>query len=462
MIPMPALVTEHRGRKSRKVRVAGSRRPQLLAFALLLGGGACRHDSPETLAIVALMDSRAEQTESHRCVPTGGRDWRAGLRQPTRCSAKYAEGPARWDRDVWGAVQTAVRTWRLSPTDSARWPQLRDSVTALVAAIAGGAGPCASRDALAIGSQIEVWYFRGYGLAVHSLERLPGGSAGHELRLEVSREDTMCTLSRRRASSIYLRNDPAMSRPGGRIAGAGTVLEEAARAAGIPVLRTAALEADMRELRLSPGGSGMVWQPIPLLRLIERRSNFRWVSGELFFYWPRLRDSTGHDVRPHWATGQSECRMLQSTARWAACRIDVEPETTWWLVADSIQALGIWELPSGDSAEHRGSHLSDQDWVLGEMLVGDRYGNFTYRDVNRLRGENASRVWAAVGLIRNLLTRPSEKGPPHGADFPTGQESPAIAAERSGFGSAATRWNVTQGATDGVPQSPVMMPEGNR
>jgi hypothetical protein len=385
------------------VRAASPRRLQLLSLALLLSGGACRHESSQTRGIVALMDSRAEQTESHRCVPTGGRYWRAGLRQPTRCMAKYAEGTATWHRDVWGVVQTAVRTWSLSPGDSVRWPQLRDSVTALVAAIAGGAGPCARKEAPATGSRLEAWYVWGYGLAVHSLKRSPGGPGGYELRLEVGREDTLCTLSRQRAS-FYLRIDSANSRGADSVFGMGAVLEDAARAAGLPVLRTAALETGMRELRFSPGGSGMIWQPIPLLRLIEW-PNSSAVSGELFFYWPRLRDSTGHHAQPYWAYGQSGCRIVQSTAGWAACRVDVQPGTTWRVVADSLQALGIWERLPGDSTEDRGSHVSDRDGVLGEMLVEDRYGRFVYYDLNRRRGEDVGRVSAAAGLVRNLPTR---------------------------------------------------------
>lgn len=385
-------------------RVASPRRLQLLSLALLLGGSACRHESPQTRGIVALMDSRAEQTESHRCVPTGGRYWRAGLRRPTRCLAKYAEGTAIWHRDVWGVVQTAVRTWRLSPEDSERWPRLRDSLTTLVTRIAGGAPPCASKEAPATGSRLSAWYTWGYGLAVNSLERSPGGPGGYELRLEVSREDTLCTLSRQRASSVYLRIDSANSRGADSMFGMGAIVEDAARAAGLPVLRTAVLPTGMRELRFSPGGSGMVWQPIPLIRLIEW-PNSNSVSGELFFYWPRLRDSTGHHAQPYWASGQSGCRIVQSTAAWAACRVDVQPGTTWRLVADSFQALGIWELPPGDSTEHRGSHVSDRDGVLGEVLVGDRYGHFMYYDLNRRRGEEVGRVSAAADLVRNLPRR---------------------------------------------------------
>jgi hypothetical protein len=386
------------------VRVASPPRLRLLALVLLLGS-ACRHDSLKTRRIVALMDDRAEQTESRRCVPTGGRYWRAGLRQPVRCSAKYAEGTAIWQRDVWGAVETAVRTWRLSPGDSVRWPHLRDSVTALVAAIAGG-GPCASRETPATGSREHAWYVRGHGLAVTSLERSPGGPTGYELRLEVVRDDTLCTLSRRRATAVYSRIGSGNPREADSTLGVVAVLDGFALAAGLPLLRTAALPAGERELRFSPGGSGKVWQPIPILRLIE--NPIYWVTGELFYSWPRLHDSTGHHAQPSWAFGQSGCRIVQSTAGWAACRVDVQPETTWRVVADSFQALGIWELPLGGPTEHGGSHDAVREGVLGEVLIEDRYGRFMFDDSTGLRGDDADRVRAAAALVRTLFATPAD------------------------------------------------------
>ena len=144
-------------------------------------------------------------------------------------------------------------------------PRLRDCAGG---SHAGGAGPCASKEAPAAGSRLEAWDLLSEVLAVHSLERSPGGPGGHELRVEVGHEDTLCTLSRQRPS-FYLRTDSANSRWADSMLGLGAVLEGAARAAGLPVLRRAALRAGMRELRFSPGGSGRVWQPIPLLRLIE-------------------------------------------------------------------------------------------------------------------------------------------------------------------------------------------------
>jgi len=95
---------------------------------------------------------------------------------------------------------------------------------------------------------------------------------------------------------VYLRGESTHSPGVDSTFEAGLVLEGAARAAGLPILRTAALPAGTREMRFSPSAGGMIWQPIPLLRLIERPDR---VLGELYLYWPRLADSTGRDAQPY-------------------------------------------------------------------------------------------------------------------------------------------------------------------
>jgi hypothetical protein len=388
-------------RARRIASLSGRRRLQLLSLALLLGASACRTDSVETRRILALMDSRAEQIERPRCLPSGRRNLRAALRRPTVCIADYHDGSAVWHRDEWGSILGAARTWRLPAGDSLRWAHLRDSVTALVVDIAGEMGGC-SREVPAAGARLIAWQGSGHGLAIHSFERPPGEPDGYALRFEVDREDTLCTLSHRRAYYFYRSSSPA-SRRGDSTAGTGTVLDSAARAAGLPVLRTVALPDSVRELRFSAGGSGGGRQPDALLRLVEWHT---WAFGELFFYWPRLRDSAGHPARPSWvANGESGCRVIQSTPGWAACRVEIQPGMTWRVVADSLQALGIWELPLGAATEHRGSHLSDRDGVIGEVLMGDRYGRFEYDDLNRPGGEYHPRVRAAAALLRHLPVR---------------------------------------------------------
>lgn len=97
-----------------------------------------------------------------------------------------------------------------------------------------------------------------------------------------------------------------------------------AQAAPIPVLDSVALPPGARELRLSASVSGMIWRPIPLLRLVEWDNR---VAGELYLYWPRLRDSTGHEMIPFWVNNrQSGCDWpggaeVHQTGKWATCRI---------------------------------------------------------------------------------------------------------------------------------------------
>jgi hypothetical protein len=90
---------------------------------------------------------------------------------------------------------------------------------------------------------------------------------------------------------------------------------------------------------------------------------------------------------------------------WAACRVEVQPETKWRIVAESLQALGIWNLPLGSASDQAGSHVSDQESVVGEVLVGDRYRRFEYRDLSRAAGEDLPRVRAAAALVGSLLAR---------------------------------------------------------
>ena len=147
----------------------------------------------------------------------------------------------------------------------------------------------------------------------------------------------------------------------------------------------------------------MIWHPMPLLRLIERPDR---VLGELYFYWPRLVDSVGRDVQPYWvAHAQSGCRTVQSVPGWSACRVDVRGGTSWRAVADSFRTLGLWELPSDGARERRGSSVSDQDRILAEVLVGNRYRNFLYYDLDRLQGEDIPRIRAAADLVMRLLAR---------------------------------------------------------
>ena len=205
------------------------------------------------------------------------------------------------------------------------------------------------------------------------------------------------------ASDVYLRVDSVSSQSIDSTVGAGVVLESAARAARLPVLRTAALADGGREMRFSVSRSGMVWEPIPLLRLIELPDR---VLGELYLYWGRQSDSTGQDIEPYWiAHSRSGCRVIRTVPGWAACRIDVRGGIEWRAVADSVRALRIWELPPDGVSERQGSSFTDQDLILAEVLIGDRYRSFRYYDLDRLQGEDVTWIRAAADLVTTLPAR---------------------------------------------------------
>lgn len=178
-------------------------------------------------------------------------------------------------------------------------------------------------------------------------------------------------------------------------------LDVVSRAAGIIVLRSLILPPGVRELRFSASDGGMIWHPIPVLRLVEWPDS---VAGELYLYWPRLRDSTGRELSAGWVgRARTGCRSVHQTDRWATCRIIPHGEISWQMIADSLSALSIWDLPPGHVAERRGSNRSDQDGLSAEVLVGAAYRHFMYYDLDRLRGDDVPRVRAAARLVASLF-----------------------------------------------------------
>ena len=145
----------------------------------------------------------------------------------------------------------------------------------------------------------------------------------------------------------------------------------------------------------------MLWQPAPLLRLV------RWpdsVAAELYYFWPRLRDSTGREIHPWWVNRtRAECRSVRETERWASCRIRPRRGVSWSSVADSLTALEIWQPHPPEF--QRGSNRTDQDHVWGELLVDGEYHWFWYYDLDRLPTADARRLHAIEALITNLVAK---------------------------------------------------------
>ncbi len=196
---------------------------------------------------------------------------------------------------------------------------------------------------------------------------------------------------------VYLKFDTTYS----QVARFG--LDGAAQAAGFPTLRTAILPADAREIRLSPVASGLVWAPSPVLRLIETPDR---VIGELYFYWLRLRDSTGRDLQPLWVKyRESGCGAIRLSAGWGVCRLETRQGVSWRAVADSLAALGVWRLLPDSTARRRRRMVTDQEAVAIETLVGSSYRHFWYYDLDQLDGEDIPRVRAAANLVKDLLAQ---------------------------------------------------------
>jgi len=85
--------------------------------------------------------------------------------------------------------------------------------------------------------------------------------------------------------------------------------------------------------------SGMIWRPTPQLRLVEWSGG---VTGQLYFYWYRLRDSVGGYITPGWVEqNRSGCNVVRQTSSWATCRIRLRDGITWQAVADSMEALKV-------------------------------------------------------------------------------------------------------------------------
>ena len=181
----------------------------------------------------------------------------------------------------------------------------------------------------------------------------------------------------------------------------GDRLADVAAAAGLPPLSSVSLKPGLWELRVSADLSGMLWQPAPLLRLVHWADS---IAGELYYYWPRLRDSTGEEIHPWWVNRtRADCRSMRETEHWAVCRIRPRPGVSWASVADSLTTLEIWK-PHAPELQ-RGSNRTDQDVVWGEILLGGEYRWFWDYDLDRLPTAEARRLHAVESLITNLVAQ---------------------------------------------------------
>jgi hypothetical protein len=170
--------------------------------ALAVSGGAC-HSPPgssQQHTFLALADDSAGRVRGPYCEKTGWREWRHGFRAPTMCEGYYRNGDAQWERRADGTVTRAGRSWMLWPEDSTCWGPLRDSVTAAIAALAGGAAPCVTDRPYGNGGRLTAWALRDYDAVVVRFERVPGGLPGYQLQAGVLIGHRQCRSSRDRAA----------------------------------------------------------------------------------------------------------------------------------------------------------------------------------------------------------------------------------------------------------------------
>jgi hypothetical protein len=179
----------------RMVRIHG--RIVVILAALAVSGACQSHPvSPQQRTFLALADDSAGRVRGPYCQRNGSRDWRRGFRVPTMCEGYYRDGDAQWDRRADGTVTRAGRSWILWPEDSARWVGLRDSVTAALAALAGGTAPCVTDQPYGNGGRLTAWALADYDVGVTRFERVPGGPPGYRLWAYVLLGHAVCEGAR--------------------------------------------------------------------------------------------------------------------------------------------------------------------------------------------------------------------------------------------------------------------------
>lgn len=175
-----------------------------------------------------------------------------------------------------------------------------------------------------------------------------------------------------------------------------------AAATGLPPLWENPGAVRGREIRIAYLPTTYVWEAFSLLRLVELDG--RW-NGELYLYWGTLNDSTGRPLTPPW---RRTCTTLASIASlvdgFAYCPVP-SWHVSWQAVADTLEALGAWNLVGqGGVVPLRQVTTPHQDVILVEGVVGGRYGSHEYYGP-ALVGDSASRVLSKLGDVVVLLTR---------------------------------------------------------
>lgn len=183
------------------------------------------------------------------------------------------------------------------------------------------------------------------------------------------------------------------------VAGVDTMVDWAARATGLPALRSPTPLTGTRELRIMALPSGMVWEPFRMLRLVESKGR---ISGALYLYWYIPRDSLGRPtVARHLGP---KCEVPSTSSGWVSCELP-SWQISWTAVADSLQRLGIWSLLTRHGANHRpAQEMTDGEGVLVEGVQFGRYGSAYAYTPERLRDSTGTILNAVGKMIRGLVS----------------------------------------------------------
>jgi hypothetical protein len=182
--------------------MAGMHRGIAVALAALaITGGACRPAvSRQQLSFLALADQPAGRLRGPFCRREGPREWRHRFQAPTWCIAYYRDGDAQWSRRADGAVVRAGRGWLINAEDSNRWVVLRDSPTAAITALAGGAAPCVRDQPFGNGGRLTAWELTDYDASLVWFDLVPGGLGAYQLEAGVIAGHHVCRASREPAA----------------------------------------------------------------------------------------------------------------------------------------------------------------------------------------------------------------------------------------------------------------------
>jgi hypothetical protein len=186
------------GRRRRAHHLSGIHRRIIVIFAAVAVSAACQSHvaSPQERIFLALATDSVGRVRGPYCQRNGAREWWELFHGPTMCEGYYHDGDSQWFQRGDGTLVRAGRSWMLWPEDSARWQTLRDSVTASIAALAGGRAPCVTDQPYGNGGRLTAWAIGDFEAVVIWFERVPGGPPGYHLYAGGHRGYPLCLASR--------------------------------------------------------------------------------------------------------------------------------------------------------------------------------------------------------------------------------------------------------------------------